>query len=455
MGETVFRRKAYEVLKEWKNRSNGSTAMLVEGARRVGKTSLVTEFAKNEYSSCIIIDFYKASTEVKNLFDDLSDLDGLFRGLQLYYHKTLKERNSVIVFDEVQLFPRARGAIKALVKDGKYDYIETGSLVSIKKNVKDILIPSEEEKMKLHPLDFEEFLWAKGNNTFRLLHYYYEKKTKIADAVHHQMMKLYREYLCVGGMPQAVMKYLNGGNYREIDKEKREIIQLYLDDFRKMDSSGKLGQLYLNIPSRLSGEATRYRLNDALPNGRLNRERTSFYNLEDSQTVQICRHVNNPKVGLSATIDEDFFKMFAEDTGLFVTLCFYDKEFSENIIYSKLVSDRLSANLGYVYENAVAQALTAMGFKLYYHTFKKEDDVKHSYEIDFITTVGEKVRPIESKSSNATEHKSLDVFISRKGLKLDTPIVISPKNLSYENGILYLPVYMTQFLDGKDYSAEQ
>ena len=449
MGEVVFKRKAYEVLKKWKNRSKGTTAMLVEGARRVGKTSLVTEFAKNEYTSCIIIDFFTASKEVKALFDDLSDLEALFRGLQVYYNETLIERKSVIVFDEVQLFPRAREAIKALVKDGRYDYIETGSLISIKKNVKNILIPSEEEKMKLHPLDFEEFLWAKGNNTFQLLHYYYKEKSKLADAVHHRMMNLYREYLAVGGMPQVVMKYLSGENYQEIDKEKRDIIKLYLDDFRKMDATGTLGQLYLRIPSQLSGQITRYRVAEVAPDSRMSRKRVSFYNLEDSQTVQICRNVNDPKVGLNVTADDDVFKMFAEDTGLFVTLCFYDKEFSENIIYSKLVSGRLSANLGYVYENALAQALTAMGFKLYYHTFKKEDDPKHSYEIDFITTVGEKVRPIESKSSRATEHKSLDVFISRKGLKLDTPVVISPKNLSYENGILYLPVYMTQFLDGK------
>lgn len=454
MTEVVFRRKAYDVLKEWKDRSNGSTAMLVEGARRVGKTSLVTEFAKNEYSSCIIVDFYRADNNVKRLFDDLSDLDGLFRGLQLYYNTELQERRSAIVFDEVQRFPRAREAIKALVQDGRYDYIETGSLISIKKNVKGILVPSEEEKMKLHPLDFEEFLWAKGINTFRLLYPYYSGRTKVDDEVHHHMMKLYREYLAVGGMPQAVLKSIGGGSYQDIDKVKRDIIQLYLDDFRKMDPSGKLERLYLAIPSELSSQSTRYRIGTAIPNGRMKRERGSFYNLEDSQTVQICRHVNDPKVGLNSSIDDDFFKMFTEDTGLFVTLCFFDKQFSENCIYSKLVSGRLSANLGYVYENAVAQALTAIGFKLYYHTFKKKDDERHSYEIDFITTVDDRVRPIESKSSRATDHKSLDTFISGKGLKLDTPVVISPKNLSFADGILYLPSYMAQFLDGKDYGSD-
>ena len=450
-----MRRKAYDTLKEWKKRSNGSTAMLVEGARRVGKTSLVTEFAKNEYASYIIIDFYAAGNNVKKLFDDISDLDELFRGLQLYYNKELKERDSVIVFDEVQRFPRAREAIKALVHDGRYDYLETGSLVSIKKNVKGIIIPSEEEKMKLHPLDFEEFLWAKGINTFRLLYPYYKKRVKVDDNVHHHMMKLFREYLAVGGMPQAVLKNIEGRSFQEIDKVKREIIQLYLDDFRKMDPSGKLERLFLAIPSQLSSQSTRYRMPEEESNRRLKRERSSFYNLEDSQTVQICRHVNDPKVGLTATIDDDYFKMFTEDTGLFVTLCFFDKQFSENDIYIKLVKGRLSANLGYVYENAVAQALTAMGFNLFYHTFKEKDDEKHYKEIDFIIAVGDRVRPIESKSSRPTNHKSFDLFISGKGLKLETPVVISPKNLSYTDGILYLPAYMAQFLDGEDYGSNE
>jgi predicted AAA+ superfamily ATPase len=272
MTEVMFRRKAYGALKEWKARSNGSTAMLVEGARMVGKTSLVTEFAKNEYESCIIVDFYRASNDVKKLFDDLSDLEGLFRGLQLYYDTELRERRSVIVFDEVQRFPRAREAIKALVQDGRYDYIETGSLISIKKNVKDIIIPSEEEKMELHPLDFEKFIWAKGVNTFRLLYPNYSNRKKVDDKVHHHMMKLFREYLAVGGMPQAVLKYVEGGSYQDVDRVKRDIIQLYLDDFRNMDPSGKLERLYLAIPSELSSQSTRYRITETIPNGRMNRE---------------------------------------------------------------------------------------------------------------------------------------------------------------------------------------
>ena len=446
MTEAVFKRKAYDVLKEWKDRSRGSTAMLVEGARRVGKTTLVREFAKNEYASNIIVDFYKANDEVKELFKDLNDLDDLYRGLQLYYDTKLKTRDSVIIFDEVQLFPRAREAIKALVQDGRYDFIETGSLVSIRKNVKDIIIPSEEEKMKLHPLDFEEFLWAKGIDTLPLLYPYYERRTKVEDNVHHHMMKLFREYLAVGGMPQAVLKYVEGENYQTIDKVKRDIIQLYLDDFRKMDPSGKLGRFYLAIPSELSSQSTRYKITGITSNGRLKRERESFYNLEDSQTVQICQHISDPRVGLTTTIDKDFFKMFTEDTGLFVTLCFYDKQFSENIIYQKLVSGRLSANLGYVYENAVAQALTAIGFKLYYHTFKKEGDVKHSYEIDFLIISKNKVVPIEVKSSAVKNHESIDKLEEKYSGQVGERYLLSQKDVGKIGTLKLKPIYMTPFL---------
>ena len=448
MSGKIFRRKAYDALKEWKSRSNGSTAMLIEGARRVGKSTLAKEFAENEYASYIIVDFFSADKAVLNLFDDLTDLDNLFRGLQLYYNTELKVRGSLIVFDEVQLFPRAREAIKALVLDGRYDYLETGSLISIKKNVKDIIIPSEEERMKLHPLDFEEFLWTKGINTYPLLYTYYQSRTKVDDSVHRRMMRLFREYLAVGGMPQAVQAYLDNGSYREIDRVKREIIQLYLNDFRKMDPTGKQERLYLSIPSQLSGQSIRYKIGKTIKGGRMKRERMHFYDLEDSQTVQMCFHVDDPKVGLNMTVDDNFFKMYCEDTGLLVTLCFFDKQFSENVIYERLINGRLSANLGYVYENAVAQALTAMGLGLYYHTFKEKKDDKHTCEVDFITTVGEKVRPIESKSGQKNDHKSLDKFMARKGLKLDTPIVLSPKNLEFSDGILYLPAYMALFLDG-------
>ena len=454
MSNRIFERKAYEKLKEWKRRSDGKTALLVEGARRVGKTTLVKEFGKNEYSSYIFIDFFKATNEIKALFDDLTDLDRIFRELQFIFKVKLIKRKSLIIFDEVQLFPRARESIKAFVEDGRYDYIETGSLVSIKKNVKNILIPSEEERIKLHPLDFEEFLWANNNGTYHMLFEEYKKRQKLNELVHKQIMKEYMEYLAVGGMPMVVSKFIDGESYQEIDNEKRKIIQLYLDDFRKIDPSGKLGKRFLSIPSELSRQTTRYRLTNSDGNKRLKRERELFFNLEDSQTVTVCKHVNDPKIGFNLSLDEDYFKLFLEDTGLFVTLCFYEKDFYENEIYKKLISGKLSANLGYVFENAVAQTLTSMGFNLYYHTFKKEDNV-HYYEIDFLTTVGEKIRPIEVKSSNSSKHKSLDVFLSKKGLKIDVPVVVTTKNISYENGILYLPIYMLQFIDEKSYTLEK
>ena len=378
-------------------------------------------------------------------------MDELFRGLQLYFDAMLVPRESVVVFDEVQYFPRAREAIKALVQDGRFDYIETGSFVSVKKNVKEIIIPSEEERMTLHPLDFEEFLWANGNNTFPLLRTYYEKRVKLNDSVHDHMMKLFREYMAVGGMPTAVLRYLEGCSYREIDEVKRDIIRMHLDELGRIDHSGKLERLYLAIPSQLSSQSTRYRINEAIPNGRLRRERRRFFELADSHIIDACRHLNDLLTESAASIDEDFFRLYLEDTGLFVTLCFYDRQFSENPIYTLLVSGRPSADLGRVYRNAVAQSLSATGSNIHYHTFRKDGDRKHSYCIDFVMKVGEKVRPIEVRSTRVTEHRSLDALLSRKDLKLETPVVISPENLDFRDGILYLPVYMTQFLDGKDH----
>ena len=451
MSRPLFRRKAYDTLKEWKERSKGSTAILVEGAKGVGKTTLVEEFAENEYTSGIIIDFSRASNDVKRLFNDLDDQDELFRGLQLYFDAMLVPRESVIVFDEVQYFPRAREAIKALVHDGRFDYIETGSFVSVKKNVKDIIIPSEEEKMTLHPLDFEEFLWAKGNNTFPLLRTYYEKRVKLNDSVHDHMMRLFREYTAVGGMPLAVLSYLDGCGYREIDEVKRNIIRMHLDELGRIDHSGKLERLYLAIPSQLSSQSTRYRINEAIPNGRLKRERRRFFELEDSHVVETCRHLHDLRAEPATSADQDFFRLYLEDTGLFVTLCFLDRQFSENPIYTLLVSGRPSADLDRVYRNAVAQSFAATGSNIYYHTFRKDGDPKHSYSIDFAMKVGEKVRPIEVRSTRVGEHRSLDALMSRKDLKLETPVVISPGNLDFRDGILYLPIYMTQFLDGKDH----
>ncbi|AMK13581.1 ATPase AAA+ superfamily [methanogenic archaeon mixed culture ISO4-G1] len=434
----VFERKAYTVLKEWKERSNGATAMLVEGARRVGKSTLVEEFARKEYHSYVLIDFSKENKDINALFDDLSDITRLLRRLQVLTGVEFKERDTAIIFDEVQRFPRARESIKALVNDGRYDYIETGSLISIRKNVKDIVIPSEEEKMKLHPLDFEEFLWACGNHSYRLLEQDLIDRKPLSGAVHHTMMLRYNEYLAVGGMPQAVKLFTEGRSYQEIDKIKRDILNLYLDDFRKIDPSGSLGMYFMSIPSELSRQSLRFRVKGKT----IRREIKRISEMVDSQTVQQSMHVDDPKVGLPMTQEMEKFKMFLEDTGLFVTLCFYDREFSDNVIYTALVRGRLPANLGYVYENAVAQSLVAAGYKLFYHTFPKKDS-KHRYEVDFLIPSGKKICPVEVKSSSTSSHASLDAFISKHKKEIHHSIMISPRNLKEENEILYIPIYMT------------
>ena len=451
MADTVniFRRKAYDTLKEWKDRSNGSTAMMIEGSRRVGKSTLAKSFGDNEYSVCVMIDFSKASHNVKALFDDLEDIDALVRGLQIHTKRTFKERDTLIIFDEVQSFPRARESIKALVQDGRYDYIETGSLISIKKNVKNILIPSEEESFALHPMDFEEFLWANGNATFRLLEDVFRDRKDLDSHTHSAMMKRYMEYIAVGGMPQAVEAFVNGKSYQEIDKVKRNIIKLYMDDFRKIDSSGMMGSYFSNIPSELSRETMRYRTTRIDEVAGPKKEKELFAELEDSKTVIVCHHVNDPRVGMSMTSDPDFFKMYLEDTGLFVTLCFMDKAASDNIIYEHLVSGKLPANLGYVFENAVAQALVAAGYRTFYHTFPKEDG-KHYYEIDFIIPSGKRIIPIEVKSSKVRPHKSMDGFIGKHGSDIDVPMMISTKNIGMVDGILNIPIYMAGFLDSNN-----
>ena len=440
--QTVFERKVYSKLKEWKERSNGSTAMLVEGARRVGKSTLVKDFACREYRTHLLIDFSEENKEVQSLFDDLSDVDRLFRGLQLNSGVEFVERDTVIVFDEVQRFPRAREAIKMLVRDGRYDYIETGSLISIRKNVKDIVIPSEEERIKLHPLDFEEFLWANGNRTFRLLEQDLEARKPLPDSVHHSMMLRYREYIAVGGMPQAVKAFVDGRSYQEIDRIKRDIIALYVDDFYKIDPSGSMGIYFRSIPSELARQSTRYRIKGKS----VRREIQRISQMIDSQTVQVCRHVDDPRVGMPMTQDPDVFKMFLEDTGLFVTLCFYDRDFSDNLIYKGLINGRLPANLGYVYENVVAQALVAGGYNLFYHTFLKEDG-KHHHEVDFLIPSGKRICPIEVKSSSTTTHASLDAFVMKYRADVGTSVIVSTKNLKVEDGILFLPVYMMGLID--------
>ena len=440
----VFKRKAYKKLLEWKQKRNGSTAILIEGARRVGKSTLVETFASNEYESHILIDFNKASKEVKLLFEDLMNLDFLFMQLQAHYNVILKKRKSVRIFDEVQQWPQARQAIKYLVADGRYDYIETGSLISIKKNTKNITIPSEEERITLYPMDYEEFRWALGDeSTMPLLGSFYERHLPLGSA-HRAKMRDLRLYMLVGGMPQAVNAYLETNNLSIVDEVKRGIIKLYQDDFQKLDSSGRLETLFMEIPSQLSQNTNRYRPYSAI--GEVNNDKMIEFlrSLEDSKTVLISYHSNDPNVGMSLTKDISKYKLFCADTGLFVTLAFWDKDFTENIIYQKLLSDKLSANLGYIYENLVAQMLSASGNKLFYYTWPK--DSTHNYEIDFLVSRGSKLHPIEVKSSGYRRHASLDAFCLKYSGLVDKRYLIYTKDFSKDGETILLPVYMTPLI---------
>lgn len=451
MTERVFKRKIYDQILCWKNENNGKSALLIEGARRVGKSTIVEDFARREYKSYILIDFNKASNEIKGLFDDLMDLDFIFLRLQTIYKKKLEVRNSVVIFDEVQKCPNARQAIKYLVEDGRYDYIETGSLISIKKNTENITIPSEEDKLQMHPMDYEEFRWAMGDEvSIPMLRTFWEKRIPLQSA-HREAQRNLRLYMLIGGMPQAVNAYLDTNNFGKVDAVKRKIVQLYADDFLKIDPSGKATQMFLSIPSALSNNKNRYTTTSIIGNVDENKRVELLKALEDSKCVNLAYHANDPNVGMPIATNFDKFKMYVADTGLMVTMAFWDKDYAENVIYEKLLGDKLDANLGYIYENIIAQMLTASGNKLFYHTWnkKKEDgsiDDKHTYEIDFILSRGHKVCPIEVKSSGYKRHTSLDDFCKKYSSRILNRYLVYTKDMAKEEQILYVPVYLTPFL---------
>ena len=442
----VFRRKIYNKMLEWKKNSAGKTALLIEGARRVGKSTIVEEFAKNEYESYIFIDFYEASPFVKSLFDDLSDLNYIFLQLKLQYQVSLKERRSLIVFDEVQLCPKARSAIKALVKDGRYDYIETGSLISIKRNVRDILIPSEEQRITMFPMDYEEFRWSLGDNvTIPTLRELFQQRKPLGQVAHRKAIRDFRLYMLIGGMPQAVQAYIDTNDFSDVDSVKRNIISLYKDDFRKIDYSGKISALFDAIPAQLMGNASRYKVSSVISSSRAGTVLEQIAEMEDSKTVLVSYHANDPEIGLSQNRDLTKFKLFLADTGLFTTLIFADKSFTENDIYSKLLNDKLQANLGYLYENVVAQLLAANGHMLFYHTFPSKVS-KNKYEIDFIISQNNKLCPIEVKSSGYKTHASIDAFQGKYASRMQHRYLIYTKDYQKDGDLECIPVYMTQFI---------
>lgn len=417
---------------------------MVEGARRIGKSTIVKEFARREYETFILIDFNKASANVKHLFDDLMDLDYIFLTLQTTYRTPLRERKSVIVFDEVQKCPNARQAIKYLVEDGRYDYIETGSLISIKKNTQDITIPSEEERLQMHPMDYEEFKWALGDDaSVPLLQSFWERKHAFG-AAFRTAMRDFRLYMLVGGMPQAVNVYLETKDLMKVDKVKRGIIQLYEDDFRKIDASGKLSKLYRSIPAQLNRKAKRFVSSAVIGKTEDEKMVELLSALEDSKTVNMVYHADDPNVGMGLTKNIDQFKVYAADTGLFVTLAFWDKGFTENVIYQKLLSDKLSANLGYVYENVVAQMLATAGNGLFYYTWPKDE--KHYYEIDFLLSRGAKLCPIEVKSSGYNAHASLDAFCAKFSSRIGERYFVYTKDLNTDGAVVLVPAFLTFLL---------
>lgn len=442
----IFKRKAYDRLLKWKNERNGATAMLVQGARRIGKSTLVREFARREYKSYLLIDFSVATTEVHELFKDISNLDYIFFRLQFLYEATLYERESVIIFDEVQKEPLARQAIKHLVADGRYDYIETGSLISVHKSTANILIPSEETKMDMFPMDFEEFRWALGDNTtIPLLRTAFEKRMPLGNAVHRKLMRDFRLYMLVGGMPQAVAEYIRTNNLASVDTVKRDILSLYTEDMSKIDPDGKATALFDNIPGQLSNNVSRYIVRQSIDGTRAERVSNIIKALEDSMAVNIAYHANDPNAGLALTRSTDKYKMYLADTGLFITLAFKDKDYTENDIYNRLLNDKLSTNLGYVYENMIAQMLRATGKQLYYNTIPANGGKKF-YETDFLIADGYKVSPIEVKSSGYKSHTSLDVFCKTYSGRIKNRYLIYTKDLYQSDGIDFLPIYMTMFL---------
>ena len=439
--EYIFQRKIYQQISQWKHDNAGRSALLIEGARRIGKSTIVEEFAKKEYKSYILIDFNKASERVKSLFNDLMDLDYIFLFLQSAYHTTLYQRESLIIFDEVQKCPMARQAIKYLVQDGRYDYIETGSLISIKQHTENITIPSEEDRLEMFPMDYEEFRWALGDvATVPLLKKQLESGRSMGDDINRQYMRDLRLYMLVGGMPQAVSEYLKTKNLRSVDTIKRKILNLYFDDFRKIDKTGKIGKLYAAIPAMLSHGVGRFYPTSVIKGVGADKIMDMLIALEDSKTVNIAYHCTDPQVGLPLSEDRSRQKIYVGDTGLMVTLAFWDKQFAENILYDKLLTDKLPANLGYIYENLAAQMLCSNGNRLYFYTWPKDE--KHNYEIDFLLSRGAKVCPLEIKSSNYKNHVSLDMFCEKFSSRIGDRYLVCTKDLRHDGKTTILPIYM-------------
>ena len=448
-----FRRKAYVKLLQWKELAAGTSAVLLEGARRIGKSTIVEEFAKNEYDDYMILDFARENRDVQNLFiDDMDDLDSFFRNLFLLKGRDLKGKNCVLIFDEVQLFPKARQAIKYLVADGRYDYIETGSLISIRKNIQNILIPSEEYRIKMYPMDFEEYLWALGDTvTFEAIKSAYERRKPLGDSVHRKIMKKFRTYMVIGGMPQAVSAFVEGKTFAQIDFIKRNILSLYEEDLAKYDRDNreKAAVVFRTIPEQLENKNSHFKFSVIDKNARYQNYVDAVSFISESMMGNECINVTKPEVALELFADRSNFKLYMGDTGLLVTQIMKSRDETDEDLYKALIIDNLSINQGMIIENVVAQMLRASGHELYFHEYlyTPEDSVREKkYEIDFMTVKKKKICPIEVKSSGYMSHKSFDYLTKKYQLKMQDRYIIYTKDLKYKDEIMYIPIYMTMLI---------
>ena len=450
-----MKRKIYEKLLEWKENSNGKTALLIDGARRVGKSYIVEKFAQENYKSYIIIDFNKVSNDVKDLFQYyLNDMDNLFLYLSNYFNVTLHPHESLIVFDEVQLYPRARSAIKYLVEDGRYDYIETGSLMSIKKNVKDILIPSEEQHIEMHPMDFEEFLWAVGNDTLMdLIKKCYEEKKPLGQAMHRKAMDYFRQYMIVGGMPQAVQEYVDTKDFKKVDRIKRNILNLYRQDIGKhaQEYSLKVESIFDEIPAQLQKHEKKFKLASISKEARFRDYEDAMFWLKDAMIINPCYNSTEPSIGLKLNTDFMTLKCYMADTGLLISHSFDENGIVTEEIYKKILFDKLEFNEGMLVENMVAQMLVASGHKLYFYSNSSREDALSRMKIDFLIAKSKisnrhNISPIEVKSGKNYTLTSLRKFIKKYNEQLYIPYVLHTGDFKEEEGIIYLPLYMTSLL---------
>lgn len=446
----MLKRKIYDKLLSWKHNSNGKTALLIDGARRVGKSYIAELFARQEYKSYILIDFGNAPKDILDLFEnETSDLDLFFAKLSAFYSTVLHKRDSLIVFDEVQQFPRARQFIKYLVADGRYDYLETGSLIRMKKNTEHIIIPSEEEHIEMFPLDFEEFLWAMGDEaTVPVIRKCFETKEPLGQALHRKIMNDFRQYVLVGGMPQSVLAYINGKNFEAADEVKRGILRLYREDISKFASGyeEKVYAIFDGIPAQLSRKEKKYRLSSINKNARFRAYEDSFIWLNEAMVINTSFNATDPNVGLALSADYATQKCYMADTGLLITLTFMDQAFTDNELYKAVLFDRLDINEGMIMENVVAQMLRVNGHKLYFYSRNDNEHRENHMEIDFLITKEKKISPVEVKSNNYRSHSSLDKFRSRFSQKIGTSYILYSKDVLLKDGIWHLPLYMALFL---------